>query len=127
MTMISHPTAAELARAVAQWLEEVRSKLDPRNAYLARVAINALATIDRELTQRDAAEPAIVARMSKLLGQSGDYESLTRELCERLRSGRMNIETPEVLATLRADTLAKLAIDQPNYCHDASLRGTVER
>ena len=120
MTMITHPSAAELARAVAQWLDEVRPQLDQRNAYLARVASNALATIDRELTRHDAAESAITPRLSKLLGQDGNYDSLTRELCERLRSGSMSVATPELLATLRDDTLAKLAIDQPNYRHERS-------
>jgi hypothetical protein len=117
--MISHPNAEELARAVAHWLNEVRSQLDDRNAYLARVAVNALGVIDRELAQRDAAESAITTRLSTLLGQDGDYASLTRELCERLRSGRMNM-APELLAVLRVDTLARLAIDQPNYRHDMS-------
>jgi hypothetical protein len=118
--MITHPTAAELARAVAQWIDEVRPKLDQRNAYLARVAINALAVIDRELSQSAVAKTDVTERLSKLLNRSGDYDELMRELCERLRSGGMNIETPDLLATLRADTLAKLAVDQPNYRHEKS-------
>jgi hypothetical protein len=118
MTMISHPNVAELARAVARWLDAVRPQLDQQNTYLARVAINALGVIDRELTQGDAAKLAITPRLSKLLGHAGNYESLTRELCERLRSGRLSVDTPELLGILRDDTLAKLAIDQPNYRHD---------
>jgi hypothetical protein len=117
--MISHPNTAELARAVAHWLEEVRPQLDARNAYLARVAINALNVIDRELTQGEGAEAAIAPRLSKLLGHegqgAGNYEALTRELCEALRNGKLNVATPELLAVLRDDTLAKLNIDQPNY------------
>jgi len=120
MSMITHPNAAELARAVAQWLDAVRPQLNQRDGYLARVAMNALAIIDRELSQGRAAESASRARMAKLLGKDGDYDTLSRELCECLRSGRMNLATPELLATLRADTLAKLAIDQPAYRHDTS-------
>jgi len=118
--MSSHPSAAELARAVAHWLDELRPQLDQRNAFLARVAMNALGVIDRELMQRDAAELAIAPRLSKLLGTEGDYESLTRELCARLRGGQLGVGTPELLAILRDDTLANLAIDQPNYRHEWS-------
>jgi hypothetical protein len=124
MTMISHPNAAELARAVAHWLDEVRPQLDARNAYLARVAINALNVIDRELTQSDMAESSITPRLSKLLGHEGEvfggYAALTQELCEALRNGRLNVATPDLLAVLRDDTLAKLSIDQPNYRHETS-------
>jgi hypothetical protein len=122
MTMISHPTAVELVRAVAHWIDDVRPNLDARNAYLARVAINALAIVDRELSQSDAAESALMPRLSKLIGNDSaagsDYESLTRALCERLRNGSMGVDTPELVALLRDDTLAKLAIDQPNYRHE---------
>jgi hypothetical protein len=122
--MISHPTAAELARSVAQWLNEVRPQLDSRNAYLARVAINALGVIDRELTQSDETESAITPRLSTLLmqesGDDRDYASLTRELCAALRNGHLDINTQGLLAILRDDTLAKLSIDQPNYQHATS-------
>src|SRR5215831_17283948 len=120
MNMISHPTAAELARAVAQWIDEVRPQLDQRNAYLARVALNALAIVEREVSHGDAAKIEATARLAKLLAQSGDYDALTNELCERLRSGSVTIATPDLLATLRAETLAKLGIDQPNYRHEKS-------
>ena len=36
--MISHPKADELTEAVARWIEQIRPGLDPRNAFLARVA-----------------------------------------------------------------------------------------
>ena len=48
--MISHPRTEELAEAVAAWIDQIRPSLDPRNAFLARVAANAMATVYRELT-----------------------------------------------------------------------------
>ena len=48
--MISHPRTEELAESVRLWIDEIRPTLDPRNAFLARVAANAMATIARELT-----------------------------------------------------------------------------
>ena len=118
MSVISHPNASELVRAVAQWLEEARPQLDSRHAYLARVASNALAIVERELTLGAGAEAAQTPKLAALLGCEGDYATLTRTLCERLRSGDMGFETPGLLSYLREDTLARLAIDQPGYAHE---------
>ena len=128
--MTSHPTAPELVRAVAQWLEEIRPQLDQRNAYLARVAGNALAIVERELTSGAGAEAALAPKLAALLestraglkacatGCEGDYAGLIRVLCERLRSGDVGIDTPGLVSFLREDTLARLAIDQPGYRHE---------
>ena len=58
--MITHPRTEELAQSVALWIEQIRPSLDPRNAFLARVAANAMATIGREITQGPAAEAEAV-------------------------------------------------------------------
>jgi hypothetical protein len=53
-----------------------------------------------------------------LLGHKGAHADLTRELCERLRTGELTAATPGLLAALRANVLDELAIDQPNYRHE---------
>jgi hypothetical protein len=118
--VITHPRTEELVEAVAAWIDGIRPSLDPRNAFLARVAANALATVRRELTQGPAAEAAAVARMSEVLGRAGDYDDLNGELCARIRTGELTVETPGLLAALRVMALDQLAIDQPNYRHEGS-------
>lgn len=118
--MITHPRADELAEAVARWIDQIRPSLDPRNAFLARVAANALGTIAREITQGPAAEAAGAQRLTVLLDHAGAIDDLNRDLCERLRAGRMDASTPGLLAALRANVLEQLAIDQPNYRHEGS-------
>ncbi|WP_372786207.1 DUF6285 domain-containing protein [Phenylobacterium sp.] len=113
--MITHPRTEELAEAVAAWIDQIRPSLDPRNAFLARVAANALATVGRELTLGPAAEAAAVARMSEVLGRDGDYAGLNEELCERIRAGELMVETQGLLAALRVMATDQLAIDQPSY------------
>ena len=117
--MITHPTAAELTAAVAAFLERIRADLPPRDAFLARVAANALAAVTRELEQGPAAEAAARDRLAALLDLDGDHARLTQALCEALRTGAMDATTPGLLATLRANTEAQLAIDQPGYKHGA--------
>ncbi|WP_041373431.1 DUF6285 domain-containing protein [Phenylobacterium zucineum] len=116
--MITHPKAEELTEAVAAWIEQIRPGLDPRNAFLARVAANALAAVTRELKQGPHAETAAQKRMAGLLGHGGPFEELNAELCERIRSGEFDVATPGLLEALRANTMEQLAIDQPSYRHE---------
>jgi hypothetical protein len=118
--VISHPKAEELTEAVARWIDQIRPGLDPRNAFLARVAANALGAVARELAAGSKAEIAATQRMAALLGHDGTHAELTTELCDRLRSGEMGVGTPGLLAALRANVLEQLAIDQPNYRHEGS-------
>ena len=116
--MIDHPKAEELATAVARWIDQIRPSLDPRNAFLARVAGNALGTVGRELVLGPAAELAAVQRIAAVLGHDGVHADLTTELCDRLRTGELVVHTPGLMAALRANVLEQLAIDQPNYRHE---------
>jgi hypothetical protein len=116
--VITHPKTEELAQSVALWIEQIRPSLDPRNAFLARVAANAMATIGRELTQGPAAEATAVARMGEVLGRTGTYQELNAELCARIRSGELTVETPGLLPALRIMAMDQLAIDQPSYRHE---------
>ena len=116
--MITHPKADELAEAVARWIDGIRPSLDPRNAFLARVAANALGAISRELQLGPAAEAAATERFVRLLDHRGGFAELNGEVCERLRSGAMTVATPGLLAALKANTLEQIAIDQPNYRHE---------
>ena len=119
--MISHPKTEELVQSVALWLEQIRPTLDPRNAFLARVAGNALATIERELTLGPQAEATAVARMAQVLGRSGGFAELNAELCERIRAGELTVATPGLLEALHVIAFDQLAIDQPRYQPEGSL------
>lgn len=113
--MITHPRTEELAQSVALWLEQIRPGLDPRNAFLARVAANAMATIGREITLGPAAEAQAVRLMGEVLGRSGTHAELNAELCSRIRSGEMTVDTPSLLAALTVIARDQIAIDQPSY------------
>lgn len=111
--MITHPTADELRQALAG--VETGPPGDARAAFIARVADNARATLDREAALGPAAEAAAVARLQALLRRDGDFETLNAELCARLRDGRLAPLDPAVLAHLKASAMDQVAIDQPGY------------
>jgi hypothetical protein len=119
--VITHPKTEELAQAVGAWIEQIRPTLDPRNAFLARVAANALATVGRELTLGPGAEATAVAKLAEVLGHDGAYADLNAELCARIRTGELTVETPGLLEALRTIAFDQLAIDQPSYKPEGSL------
>jgi hypothetical protein len=45
----------------------------------------------------------------------GTLAELNRELCRRIRSGDIGVDTPGIGAHMRATTIDKVAIDQPTY------------
>ena len=119
--MITHPRTEELVESVRLWIDEIRPTLDPRNAFLARVAANALATVAREITEGPAAEAAAIAGMAGVLGHEGDYEALNAELCAGIRAGTYTVETPGLLTALTAMAGDQIAIDQPSYKPEGAL------
>ena len=114
--MREQPSAAELIDAVAGFIaSEIAPTLTGRLAFHARVAINALAIVKRELELGPAADLADAARLKALLGMDGDNAELTEELCRRIENGEIAADDPALIDHLWASTLDTLAVDQPNY------------
>jgi len=120
--MITHPTAAELAEALA--CVETGPPGDARAVFLARVADNARATLARQTDLGPTAEATAVARLRGLLEVDGDFKALNAELCARLTDGRLAALDPAVLAHLRASVMDQIAIDQPGYSGLAALQAS---
>lgn len=113
--MISHPTAAELSEAITAFEAEPAIPGDARQAFLARVADNARATLAREAEHGARLEAEAVDRLKALLGRDGDFATLNAQLCEALRTGQLAPRAPAVLAHLRATAVGQIMIDQPSY------------
>lgn len=114
--MMDQPSALELVTAVREFIEKhAMPELKDRTAFHARVAANALAIVARELEQGAPAAEDERRRLNALLGRDGTLDGLNRELCRRIREGRIALDDPALGAHLIAATLAKVAIDQPNY------------
>jgi hypothetical protein len=116
--VITHPTTGQIVDVVARWIDALRPSLTGRDAFMARVAVNALGIVGRELANGQADEAAATAAFAALLGKTGAFEDLNAELCRRLREGEMDRDTPGLLAALDAAVSAQIAIDQPNYKPD---------
>jgi hypothetical protein len=113
--VISHPTATELAEAIATSEAESAIPGDARQTFLARVTDNARATLAREAEHGKRLEAEAVERLTALLGESGDYTTLNAKLCLALHEGAIDPLDPVLLAHLRATAIGQIAVDQPNY------------
>jgi len=114
--MQDEPTPEELIKAVADFLrDEIVPEIKGHNAFKLRVGINALDLVTRQLTLAQPSDAAEAARLSRLLGMQGSLLELNRALSDRIAHGGADLQTPGLSEHLWQTTLAKLAVDQPNY------------
>jgi hypothetical protein len=104
------PTAAELVEAVREFLAgDVAPRLEGRDAFQLRIALNALAMVERELDVGPAQAAAHADRLAAL-GVADDGE-----LAAAIRAGRLDDRWDEVVAAVRAAVVDKLAVVHPGY------------
>lgn len=114
--MQDEPTPIELTQAVADFLRnDITPAVSGHNAFKLRVAVNILDLVTRQLRLEEDSEAAEADRLAKLLGMDGSLINLNRALAERIASGEVDLTTPGLTEHLWQTTLAKLAVDQPNY------------
>ena len=114
--MQDEPRPPEVLAAVARFLRDVVAPETTGHVnFNVRVAANALEMMRRQLELAPAAEAAELERLRAILGMDGDLLQLNAEFCRRLETGAIDPGGEPVRAHLWDTTLAKLAVDQPNY------------
>jgi hypothetical protein len=122
--MLGEPTAAQLAQAVATYLErDALPALSGRAAFHGRVAVNVLRIIERELQLGPAAAAREREGLQALLREDGELATLRAKLSDAIREGRMDSQTPGLLEHLARAIADRVEIEQPNY---ASHRFTLD-
>ena len=113
------PTASELLTAVADFLREEATpaldRADPRLGFQMRVAVNALAILEREWRLAPAADAREHDRLVCLLDRDGTLEELNRELARQLRAGDRDERDTSLMAHLDAAVTDKIAIANPKW------------
>lgn len=114
-TLHDRPSAAELVGAVRRFLdEEVRPATAGSTAFHARVAVNVLATVERELASGAGTDE----RWRELLARAGCASD--EELAGRLASGDLAYDDASVLEVVAYEVAVKLAVAHPGYELDQS-------
>jgi hypothetical protein len=106
--MQDRPTAAELVQAVREFLErDVMTATEGRVQFHARVAINALGMVERELQHGPVVEAFERERAAE------------RVLAARIRDGSLDDRIDEIRAELRVSVREKLLVANPGYLGEA--------
>lgn len=127
--MAERPTKRELLEAVQKFLErDLLPGLEGVQRFHARVAVNVLGIVQRELALEGAQRPAQYARLAALLGRAEPapaepealeraVEALERELVARIRAGfgEAPDERQRLVAHLRATAAERIAVSNPNW------------
>jgi hypothetical protein len=114
--MQDEPRPDELVKAVAEFLRnDIVPQISGHAAFKLRVAINALDLVTRQLKLTGESDDAELHGLTMLLGVHGSREGLNLDLADRIAQGDVDLTTPGVKEHLWQTTLAKLAVDQPNY------------
>jgi hypothetical protein len=114
--MQDEPTPIELTKAVADFLRnDIAPMISGHNAFKLRVAVNILDLVTRQLTLEEGSDAAEAERLASLLGAQGSLIEQNRALSEKIAKGELDLATPGLSDHLWQITLAKLAVDQPNY------------
>jgi len=104
------PTAEQLVESVREWIErDLIPGTSGRLQFHARVAMNVLAMVERELALGDAQAAVHAARLD-VLGCADEAE-----LAARIRSGALDDRLPEVRELVWASVRDKLAVANPKY------------
>ncbi|MBL0925366.1 MAG: phosphotransferase family protein [Sphingomonadaceae bacterium] len=102
------PSASELIQAIIGWIEtDIRTPAQGRDRFMASVALNALGMLRREV--------------------DAPINIHDRALSEELMAGSKSLATPGLLGHLKAQSLAKLRVDQPKYSALAVARAKWEK
>ena len=116
MTLHDRPTASELVAAVREYLErDVMTATEGRVAFHARVAVNVLGMVERELDLGAAQEAEEHDRLTALLGRDGTVRELTELLASGIRDGSLDLPWDDTVAAVRETVRAKLEVANPRY------------
>jgi hypothetical protein len=116
VTLHDRPTAAELVAAVREYLErDVMTATEGRLAFHARVAVNVLGMVERELELGAAQDAEEHARLVDLLGREGTVHELTEALAAGIRDGSVDVPWGDLVEGVRGTVRAKLEVANPGY------------
>ena len=104
------PTVAELVEAVREFVEsDVMEATEGRVRFHARVAVNVLRMVERELTLGEA-QASVHREALAGLGVADEAE-----LAAAIRAGTLDDRRAEVVEVLRQTVRAKLEVANPRY------------
>jgi hypothetical protein len=112
----SLPDVTILLKAAIRYLEEeLLPELSGYHRFKVRVTANALGTIKREIELRDDHEISEGSRLIAILGHEDELSILNRELTDKIKTGGVSSDDPELRRHIREALREALAINNPRW------------
>lgn len=114
----SLPSAPELLAVIREFLETdllTDATLGEDKRFNVRIAVNMLATLERELRLGPAANTAEAERLSELVGAAGSLEEKNRRLSDAIRKRVLAANDPHLLDHLERTLVDALRINNPKW------------
>jgi hypothetical protein len=111
-------SAPDLLAIVREFLESDLLRdpdLSDDKRFNLRVAVNLLATAERELRLGPAANAAEAGRLAALVGAEGSIEEKNQRLARSIRDRAVAIDDPQLLDHLRRTIAGALRINNPKW------------
>lgn len=114
---VNCPNTYELVESVREMMETRLLPIleDKELIYHCRVAVNILNIVERELQQVDSLNTIERDSLQQLLAAEGEVDGLTCKLIEKIYQGEFDSDNSKLLAHLQRVTVAKIAVDNPQY------------
>lgn len=110
--------APNLVAIVREYLEKdilQDPDLSDEKKFNVRVAVNVLATAERELRLSPAASATAADRLTGLVGPEGSLDEKNRRLAQAIRYRTIAADDPELLDHLRRTIIDALRINNPKW------------
>lgn len=113
---LSNPSALQIIEAVRSFLEQdILTTAKGRQAFDTKVAINALMTVERELSDGPELDSNERKRLVKILGHEGDLSALNEQLSQAISDGSIDMGSNELIDHLYKTAMGKMQVDNPRY------------
>jgi hypothetical protein len=115
----SIPDASTLLTAAVRYLEqELMPTLSGYHRFQTRVTVNVLNIVRRELEMHEEHESSEHVRLAALVGHDRSVDTLNDELCDLIRTDRVDINDPALRQHLIQSLAEALAINNPKWIAD---------
>lgn len=117
----SLPSAPDLLAVVREFLENdilPASGLGDDKRFNVRIAVNLLATVERELRLGPDADAAEASRLAMLVKEGESITEKNRLLAQAIRTGAMAADDPQLLDHIRRTLVDALRINNPKWLNE---------
>lgn len=117
--MHNQPSQKELIEAVKRFISDTAMpQLTGRAAFHARVALNVLDILARDIAKRAKYEEAELARLQEYVECYDPWiklDDLNKMLCKKISNGEKTLDDERLIELLRENAIAQVRVDQPKY------------